>query len=128
MPSPAPHPTDTSQRSPSFRPGARNRLPPGASLLGLGTLVTAATIALTYPAANTIYCDRLAPLCVLAALAAVLIALCFRGLATHANRRVAGVALLLASVSLFASVRFVARYHAACTLVEQRLQQLKTTR
>lgn len=101
------------------------RLPHGAALLALATLVAAACIALAWPTANAIYCDRLAPLTVLAALAATLIALGFRALATGGSRPVLATALALAAVSLFVSARFVARYHAACAGVEQQLRSLR---
>jgi hypothetical protein len=105
------------------RPSNPPRFPPGAALLGLATLVAAASLSLVMPTAHAIYCDRLAPLAVLAALAATLIALCFRELATAGRRSLLAAALLLSAVSLFASARFIARYRTACAGLEQQLQQ-----
>jgi hypothetical protein len=115
-------------QTPGSRPPAGPRLPPGAALLGLSTLVASASLALALPIARAVFCDRLAPLGVLAALSATLIALCFRALATARSRTLLAAALLLAAVSLFASARFVARYHAACAGVQQQLQQLRRAR
>jgi hypothetical protein len=101
------------------------RLPEHAALLGLATLVAAASLSLALPTAHAIYCDRLAPLGVLAALAATLIALCFRALATARTRSLLAATLLLAAISLFASARFIVRYHGACAGVQQQLLELK---
>ncbi len=101
----------------------RQQHAPGAVLLGLATLDMAATVSLVLPTANAIYCDRLAPLAVLAALSATLIALCFRSLATASRRRLPGVALALAAAGLFASTRFIVHYHAACAGVMRQLHQ-----
>ncbi len=114
--------TKAMRRSIDDRP---RRRPPGAALLGLATLVAAASITLAWPTANAIYCDRLAPLTVLAALAATLIALGFRALAAGGSRRVPAAALALAAAALFVSARFVARYHAACAGVEQQLRMMR---
>jgi hypothetical protein len=100
----------------------------GAVLLLLGTLIAAATLGLTLSTTNAIYCDRLAPLGVLAALAATLIALCFRALSRTRERRLPAIALLLAAVSLFASARFLARYHQACGQLEQQLRRARSER
>jgi hypothetical protein len=110
---------------PSPLPNQRPRFAPGAALLGLATLVAAASLSLALPTAHAIYCDRLAPLGVLAALAATLIALCFRALAAAPARSLLAAALLLSAISLFASTRFIVRYHAACAGVEQQLRELK---
>jgi len=100
-------------------------LPPGVALFGLATLVAAASLSLAWPSANAIYCDRLAPLGVLAALAATLIALSFRALAARRNQSLLAATLLLAAVSLFVSARFIARYHGVCTTVQQQLRHIR---
>ena len=114
-----PSPAKTRSHSP-----ARQTLPPGSVLLALATLVASGTLGMVFPSGNAIYCDRMAPLTVLATVAAALIPMCFRALAAvPGRRRLLVVALLLAAGSLFASARFVARYHRACGEVQQRLVQ-----
>jgi hypothetical protein len=104
------------------RPAKRTRqFPPGAGLLGLATLVAAASLSLAWPGPGAIYCDRLAPLAVLAMLAATLIALSFRSLAARRSPPLVLATLLLAAISLFASARFIARYHAVCVQLERQL-------
>ena len=115
-------PLRSDARSAAKRPG--QRLPAGAALLGLATLVAAASLALALPTANAVFCDRLAPLAVLAALAATLIALGFRALAAAPKgpRSLIWAALLLAAISLFASARFIAHYHGACAQLQKQFQ------
>jgi hypothetical protein len=91
----------------------------------LATLIAASTLGLALPTSNAIYCERLAPLGVLAALAATMIALCFRALSRTRQRRTLTAALVLSSISLFASARFLARYHSACGTLEQQLRQAR---
>ncbi len=106
-------PSSPSRRSPG--------LPQGTAIVGLATLVTAASFSLALPTPHAIYCDRQAPLGVLAALAATLIALSFRALSIAGNRRLLSAALLLSAASLFVSARFLVRYHGVCAQVEQQM-------
>ena len=95
----------------------------GAALLAMSTLAVAASLELVLSGGNAIYCERLAPLGVLAALSALLIALGFHALGPAPRRSVIGFALLLASISLFADTRFLARYHGPCQQVQRQLRQ-----
>ncbi len=98
------------------------------------TLVFAVSAALTLSGGNAIFCDRLAPLGVAAALAAFLIAFAFRVLSrtvaapTDATRGILGCALLLAAVALFIDVRFIAHYRAPCSDLGQQLRNSTHTR
>ena len=101
-----------------------------AGTLALTSLVFAASAALTLSGGNAIFCERLAPLGVCAALSAFLIALGFRLLSRTASavdhtRGILGCALLLAAVALFMDVRFLAHYRAPCAAVQQQLQDFK---
>lgn len=86
----------------------------GASLwLGLGT--------------TGVECDRLAPLTVLAALSAFVIALCFRMLTraeTVAQRWQLAITLLLAGATFFGNARFVSKYRGPCNQVERQIRRL----
>ena len=108
----------------------RSRLPAGAALLGVATLVASATVGLVLPTGHAIYCDRAAPLAILAAMAAGLIALCFRILASplSAHRRLAPASLLLAAIALFLAASFIKHTYAACSEMEERLQTLRRSR
>ena len=100
-------------------------------LLALATLVTAASLGLVLPTAHAVYCDRLAPLAVLAALAATLIALCFRSLAQQRDAKPGAILLLalaLSAAALFLSAAFIRHYYGVCSEMEQRLQQLRHSR
>ncbi|HEY0785161.1 MAG TPA: hypothetical protein VGD62_04770 [Acidobacteriaceae bacterium] len=105
------------------RPSGGGEKTPGAGLLALATLVAAATFSLALPTGPAIDCDRLPALGVLAALAAVLLALCFRGLATAGKRSLLGASLLLAAASLFAGTAFLVRYRAVCGQLQEQLRQ-----
>ncbi len=113
-------------RHDAARAAARRLHPPGSALLLLATLVAAASLGLAWSAGNAIYCDRLPPLTVLAALAAALLALGFHGLASATRRQLLLAALALAAMSLFVSVRFVARYRSPCAALEQQLHRQRT--
>ncbi|MGB7188807.1 MAG: hypothetical protein WBD10_01595 [Acidobacteriaceae bacterium] len=72
-------------------------------------------------------CGRLAPLTVLATIAAFLMAICFRQMAQYRERSqrwlLAGC-LLLAALSLFTDFRYVRRYRGICDSVQQ-MQRMK---
>ncbi len=111
----------------------RLRVNPSGTLL-LTTLVFAASSWLTLSGGNAVFCERLAPLGVTAALAALLLALAFRQLSRTAGaqqdhaRGILGCALLLASVALFLDARFLAQYRAPCAAVQKQLQDFKQQR
>ena len=72
-------------------------------------------------------CEKRAPMTVLATLAAFLIALAFRQLATSPSAvqtRTLILCLVLAAGSLFADVRFVMKYRTICSELEQQLHRM----
>jgi len=63
-------------------------------------------------------CNRLAPLTILATLAAFLMSICFRQMARHKERSqrwFLGVCLLIAAATLFSDFRYVRRYRRSVT-------------
>jgi hypothetical protein len=77
-------------------------------------------------AGTAIRCDTLAPLTVLATLAAFLISVCFRQMSRHAERRSRWFLLacvLLAGTTLFADFRFVRRYRGFCHELQQQMRR-----
>lgn len=67
-------------------------------------------------------CNRLAPLTVLATIAAFLMAICFRQMGRHKEklqRWFLAACLLLAAITLFTDFRYVRRYRGLCDEVEQ---------
>jgi hypothetical protein len=108
------------------KPGAR---PPKQSRI----LVTAA-IALIAAGASAwlilrspeVHCDTLAPLTVLATLAAFLISICFRQMGRFPDRRsrlFLLVCLLIAAGTLFADFRYVRHYRDFCDQLQQQIRQ-----
>ena len=74
-------------------------------------------------------CNRLAPLTVLATIAAFLMSICFRQMAKHKERSQRWfllVCLLIAAATLFSDFRYVRRYRGICDSVEQ-LQRVQPT-
>lgn len=75
---------------------------------------------------NEIDCNRLAPLTVLATLAAFLISICFRQMGRYPDRRsrwLLLVFLLLAAGTLFADFRYVRHYRDFCDQLQQQIRQ-----
>jgi hypothetical protein len=111
----------------------RRRIHPAGTLV-FATLVFAVSAALTLSGNNAIFCDRLAPLGVAAALSAFLIAFTFRllsrtvALPGEVTRGILGCALLLAAVALFIDVRFIEHYRAPCSDLGQQLRDWKHSR
>jgi hypothetical protein len=67
-------------------------------------------------------CTRLAPLTVLATIAAFLMSICFRQMAKHKERSqrwFLAACLLVAAATLFTDFRYVRRYRGICDEVEQ---------
>lgn len=78
-----------------------------------------------------IHCDALAPLTVLATLAAFLISVCFRQMGRFQERRSRWFlfgCLLLAGATLFADFRFVRRYRGFCDQLRQQIRQASPSR
>jgi hypothetical protein len=92
------------------------RFPP--RLLVTGALATAAAGASWWLVARSpVQCDTLAPLTVLATLAAFLISVGFRQMGRYATRRsrwFLGACLLLSAATIFTDFRFVRRYRGFC--------------
>jgi hypothetical protein len=73
-------------------------------------------------------CNHLAPLTVLATLAAFLMSICFRQMAKHKERSqrwFLAVCLLIAAVTLFSDFRYVRRYRQVCDELQQRFHPVK---
>ena len=67
-------------------------------------------------------CGRLAPLTVLATVAAFLMALCFRQMAQHKERPrrwFLVMCLVIAAATLFTNFRYVRRYRGVCDSLKQ---------
>ena len=111
----------------------RLRLNPAGTLV-FAALVFGVSAALTLSGGNAVFCDRLAPLGVAAALSAFLIAFTFRLLSRtvaapgETTRGVLGCTLLLAAVGLFIDVRYIAHYRAPCSDLGQQLRDWKHAR
>lgn len=93
-------------------------------LLVTGLLILCAFLASAWFArpASLIDCNRLAPLVVLATIAAFLMAICFRQMSTHKDRPQRWfllVCLLIAAATLFTDFRYVNRYRGICVEVQQ---------
>jgi hypothetical protein len=96
-------------------------------LLTTGILCVGALVASAWfvRPGSGIDCTRLAPLTVLATIAAFLMSLCFRQMAKHKERPerwFLAVCLLIAAATLFTDFRYVRRYRGICDEV-QRMQQ-----
>lgn len=102
-------------------------------LLSTGILCVGAFLAsawFVHPRAG-IDCNVLAPLIVLATIAAFLMSICFRQMGTHKERTQRWfllICLLLAAVTLFTDFRYVRRYRGFCDEIQQmqRLQPVPT--
>lgn len=73
-------------------------------------------------------CNRLAPLTILATLAAFLMAICFRQMARHHDRLhrwFLVVWLVIAAATLFADFRYVRNYRELCDSLQQQVQPVK---
>lgn len=71
-------------------------------------------------------CNRLAPLTVLATLAAFLISICFRQIGRYPDKRsrwILLVFLLLAASTLFEDFRYVRHYRNFCDQLQQQIRQ-----
>lgn len=101
-------------------------------LLATGIIVLLTAGGSLYLMARTrgIECDTLAPLTVLATLAAFLISVCFRQMSRLADRRsrwFLAVCLLLAGATLFADFRYVRRNRGFCGELRRQMQAPPTS-
>jgi len=94
-------------------------------------LITAGASAWMMLRSAAIQCNSLAPLTVLATLAAFLISICLRQMGRYPDRRsrlfLLGC-LLIAAATLFADFRFVRRYRDFCDSLRQEMRQSAPTR
>jgi hypothetical protein len=70
-------------------------------------------------------CNRLAPVTVLAMLAAFIMSLCFRQMARHKERSerwFLAACLLIAAITLFSDFRYVRRYRDLCDSVQRQIR------
>jgi hypothetical protein len=91
-------------------------------LLTTGILTLAAVLASAWflRPGRGLDCNRLAPITVLATLAAFLMAICFRQMAVHKEQRwYLLVCLLVAAAVLFSDFRYVRRYRPTCDSLQQ---------
>ncbi|MFP5226983.1 MAG: hypothetical protein ACLGXA_05095 [Acidobacteriota bacterium] len=75
---------------------------------------------------TAVHCDSLAPLTVLATLAAFLISICFRQMGRFPDKRsrwILLIWLLIAAGTLFADFRYVRKYRAFCDELRQQIRQ-----
>jgi len=73
-----------------------------------------------------LHCDSLAPLTVLATLAAFTISICFRQMGRFSDKRsrwILLVFLLTAAATLFSDFRYVRKYRAFCDELQQNIRQ-----
>ena len=118
--------SDSEQRTAGSVP--RNRAPVSPRRARARILVTV-MLALAAAGASAwfmhglgVRCDSLAPLTVLATLAAFLISICFRQMGRYADSRsrwVLLVCILIAGATLFTDFRFVRRYRGFCDQLQQ---------
>ena len=89
-------------------------------------LVAAGASAWLILSSAAIHCDSLAPLTVLATLAAFIISICFRQMGRFPGKRsrlfLLGC-LLIAAATLFADFRHVRRYRDFCDQLQQQIRQ-----
>jgi hypothetical protein len=100
---------------------------PSRLLITVGiALITAGGSAWLILRSSAIRCDSLAPLTVLATLAAFLISICFRQMGRFPDRRsrlFLLACLLVAAATLFADFRFVRQYRDFCDQLQQEIRQ-----
>jgi uncharacterized membrane protein YfcA len=89
-------------------------------------VVTAAASAWLMLESAEIHCDSLAPLTVLATLAAFVISICFRQMGRFPDKRsrwILVVCMLIAAATLFSDFRYVRRYREFCDQLQQQIRE-----
>jgi len=117
-----PRSVETGPKRQSARPAKQSRIVVTTGL----ALLTAGGSAWLMLRSAAIHCDSLAPLTVLATLAAFLISICFRQMGRFPDRRsrlYLLACLLVAAATLFADFRFVRRYRDFCDSLQQEMRQ-----
>jgi len=102
------------------------RFPARILATGVVTLIAAGASAWLIGWGPAIHCDALAPLTVLATLAAFIISICFRQMNRYpvrASRWFLFGCLLIAGATLFTDFRFVRQYRGFCNQLQQNLRQ-----
>jgi hypothetical protein len=119
---------DSVQKSATMQRKLRARPPKQSRILitCFIALITAGASAWLMLRTPEIHCTSLAPLTVLATLAAFLISICFRQMGRFPDKRsrlILLVCLLIAAGTLFTDFRFVRRYREFCDSLQQQMQQ-----
>ena len=106
------------------------RFPSRILITGVLVLLTAGGSMYLMARSRGIECDTLAPLTVLATLAAFLISVCFRQMGRHTGRRSRWflvTCLVVAAATLFADFRYVRRNRGFCSELRQQMQSPPTS-
>jgi hypothetical protein len=117
---------DSVQNKPGARPPKQSRI----LITCFIALIAAGASAWLMLRTPEIHCTSLAPLTVLATLAAFLISICFRQMGRFPDKRsrlILLVCLLIAAATLFEDFRFVRRYREFCDQLQQQMQQSAPT-
>ncbi|HKR25913.1 MAG TPA: hypothetical protein VJS11_00615 [Acidobacteriaceae bacterium] len=101
-------------------------------ILVTGVLVVASAVGSAWLMARSraIECENMAPLTVLATLAAFLISVCFRQISRYSDRRSRWFLvafLLVAAATLFTDFRYVRRNRGLCNQLRQQMHQGSTS-
>ncbi|HTW46882.1 MAG TPA: hypothetical protein VMD92_02975 [Acidobacteriaceae bacterium] len=111
-------------------PGAAQRSPTRIFLIAALALLAAGASWWLMLRSNTIQCGELAPLTVLATLAAFLISVCFRLMGRYTDRRsrwILLVCVLFAAATIFTDFRFVRRYRGFCEDLRQQMHHVPSS-
>jgi hypothetical protein len=108
----------------------RNTRPPKRSRIFItgGIAIVTAVASAWLIQEPVLHCDSLAPLTVLATLAAFLISICFRQMGRFPERRsrwILLVFLLIAAGTLFADFRYVRKYRTFCDELQQQMRPVQ---
>jgi FtsH-binding integral membrane protein len=98
-------------------------------LLSIGVIALAVAICSAWLMlrSTAMFCERLAPLTILATLAAFLISICFRQMGKFKEKRQRWflfVCILIAGATLFADFRFVRHYRDMCDQLKEQLHHV----
>ncbi len=96
------------------------------AVTGVISLLAAGASAWLILGTAAIHCDSLAPLTVLATLAAFIISICFRQMGKFPDKRsrwILFVCLLIAAGTLFCDFRYVRRYRDFCDQLREQIRQ-----
>lgn len=117
--------------NPAQQPASARSLPPRLLATGAVALFTAAGSWWLIFRSPAVQCDSLAPLTVLATLAAFIISICFRQMGRHparAARLFLLGCLLLAAATIFTDFRFVRANRGFCDQLHQQITQPPASR